>query len=278
MGTWGTGIYDNDIAADVRDEYISKLRGGKTDEEAMKEVLSENYTSFMDENEMYDVVLPLADTMWKYGRLDTDIREAALQLAAIELDTDRWKEEANRESRERHLKRLVKKLNSEMPARKRISIPRPFVSGWKEKEVYYYEMVNVPKGYEKYIGWYVLIYVDCIKVKDWYVKGIFDEVPEVYFFMQKNKPTDVSEIKTATPVCLLAASLASPSLKKYRARVMERSKRKWPKDLTFLGRYDEFVYPPNDHPTPQFFDWPLGNRNILWGYERQLKTKNQGSE
>lgn len=74
MGTWGTGIYDNDIAADVRDEYISKLRGGKTDEEAMKEVLSENYTSFMDENEMYDVVLPLADTMWKYGRLDTDIR------------------------------------------------------------------------------------------------------------------------------------------------------------------------------------------------------------
>ena len=46
------------------------------------------------------------------------------------------------------------------------SIPRPFVSGWKEKEVYYYEMVNVPKGYEKYIGWYVLIYVDCIKVKE----------------------------------------------------------------------------------------------------------------
>ena len=46
----------------------------------------------------------------------------------------------------------------------------------------------------------------------------------------------------------------------------------------FLGRYDEFVYPPNDHPTPQFFDWPLGNRDILWGYEDQLKIENQGSE
>lgn len=275
MGIWGTGIYDNDISSDVKDEYISKLRGGKSDEEALKEVLEENYSAFTDENEVYDVILPLADTMWKKGRLTEEIKEAALQLIEDEPKTERWQNEIEREKRGKHLVRLKKKLNSEMPPRKRISIHRPFVSGWEKGDVYYYEMVNVLEGYEKYKGWYVLMYVDCIEKDDWQVKGIFDEIPEVYFFMQETKPESVSEVHTATPICLLGNCLTSKTLKKYRAEVVERSKRGRPKDLTFLGKLEDFVYPPNDHPIPQNFGWLLSERTILWGYERQLKLENQ---
>ena len=29
MGTWGVGIYQNDISADVKEDYIAKLKSGK---------------------------------------------------------------------------------------------------------------------------------------------------------------------------------------------------------------------------------------------------------
>ena len=29
MGTWETGLYDNDLSLDVRDDYIAKLKSGK---------------------------------------------------------------------------------------------------------------------------------------------------------------------------------------------------------------------------------------------------------
>ena len=41
MGTWGTGIYQNDLSADVKDDYISKLKAGKSDEQALAEMLDE---------------------------------------------------------------------------------------------------------------------------------------------------------------------------------------------------------------------------------------------
>ena len=38
MGTWGVGIYQNDISADVKEDYIAKLKSGKSDEVALKEI------------------------------------------------------------------------------------------------------------------------------------------------------------------------------------------------------------------------------------------------
>lgn len=29
MGTWSTGLYQNDMSADVKDDYIGKLKAGK---------------------------------------------------------------------------------------------------------------------------------------------------------------------------------------------------------------------------------------------------------
>lgn len=34
MGTWGVGIYQNDISVDVKEDYIAKLKSGKSDEVA----------------------------------------------------------------------------------------------------------------------------------------------------------------------------------------------------------------------------------------------------
>jgi len=29
MGNWGTGIYQNDVSEDVKNDYIAKLKGGE---------------------------------------------------------------------------------------------------------------------------------------------------------------------------------------------------------------------------------------------------------
>ena len=80
MGTWGVGIYQNDISADVKEDYIAKLKSGKSDEVALKEILSEYQEDMEDIDCKYDFYLGLADTLWRNGRLTEEIKTIALQL------------------------------------------------------------------------------------------------------------------------------------------------------------------------------------------------------
>lgn len=58
MGTWGTGLYDNDIARDVRGDYIDGLRRGKDGKQLFQSLLD----SYRDEPDMTLFWLSLADT------------------------------------------------------------------------------------------------------------------------------------------------------------------------------------------------------------------------
>ena len=69
MGNWGTGLYSNDLGEDVKDEYLSKLKGGKSDEETLAEIFQFYKEEMEDDDDQYDVWFALADTMWKRGRL-----------------------------------------------------------------------------------------------------------------------------------------------------------------------------------------------------------------
>ena len=42
MGSWGTGIFQNDVSEEVRTDYRNKLKLGKSDEEALKELLDDS--------------------------------------------------------------------------------------------------------------------------------------------------------------------------------------------------------------------------------------------
>ena len=45
MGTWGTGLYSNDSACDIRGDYIDKLKRGKTNVNTKKATAkSKKYT------------------------------------------------------------------------------------------------------------------------------------------------------------------------------------------------------------------------------------------
>lgn len=99
MGTWETGLYDNDISLDVRDGYIAKLKSGKTDDEALEEILSEYKEDAEDIDCKYDFYIALADTMWKKGRMTEQIKVKALEMIEEDKVSERWENEKIRKER-----------------------------------------------------------------------------------------------------------------------------------------------------------------------------------
>lgn len=48
MGTWGTGLYSDDLAMDVRDYYREQLSLGKPEEKITQELIEQNRTFILD--------------------------------------------------------------------------------------------------------------------------------------------------------------------------------------------------------------------------------------
>ncbi|MCM1499472.1 MAG: hypothetical protein NC124_13475 [Clostridium sp.] len=273
MGTWGTGLYQNDTSADVKDDYISKLKAGKSDEEALAEILTEYKEEQEDIDCKYDFFLGLADVLWEKGRLTEEIKETALRFLEEDKEAERWDSKKSRKARIAVLDKLEKKLNSEMPPRKKVSIHKPYIMGWEKGDVYYFQIKESIAGYEQYIGWYALFYIDKIYLKDWYVRGVEDEVASTYFFLRKDRPKNAEDILESRNICFLKSDLGN----RYNVHIHETSRKSRPKDLTYLGKCNKFQYPSNDISDNTCFFWSkyIYERDILWGYEFQLKYEQE---
>ncbi|MGW2146611.1 hypothetical protein ACWCOT_20055 [Nonomuraea bangladeshensis] len=80
MGAWGPGLFSDDLACDVRDEYRELIEDGATDEEARRRVV-ESYSEALDDPGEAPVFwLALAVTESKLGRLDAVVRDRALGI------------------------------------------------------------------------------------------------------------------------------------------------------------------------------------------------------
>ena len=242
----------------------------------MSELLSEYHEEINDDDEVYDVFFALADVMWKKGRLTEEIKETALALIEKEEQFGRWEGEKLRKARRRNLDKLKEKLNSEMPPRKKIPVHKPYMTDLEVGNVYYFQIINNVKQCEEdvrpYEGWYALMYIDKIIKDDWQVRGVYDDVAEAYFFIQKNKPESVSEIKFATPVWFYCDKGGN---RRYRSRILETSKRARKREIHIVGKLDEFSYPPNEERNYNPFSWYWADRSIVWGYKKQLKLGNE---
>ena len=51
MGTWGYGLYSDDVTRDVKDIYVDKLRRGKSGMQASKEMIAEFKWALDDEDD-----------------------------------------------------------------------------------------------------------------------------------------------------------------------------------------------------------------------------------
>ena len=80
MGVWGAGIFSDDTAADVRDEYRDCLAEGLGGTAATDKLLILFKDSQDDPDDGPPFWLSLAATQSRCGRLETRVRDRALKI------------------------------------------------------------------------------------------------------------------------------------------------------------------------------------------------------
>ena len=192
MGAWGTKLYQNDIASDIKESYINKQRAGRTAEEAFRELMEENQADFEDDDDKYHAWYALADVMWKYGHLTKEIKDRVLKLIENEPVEELWVNPKEIKSRTAVLEGLKHKLMSELPPYKKIAVHKPFITSWKPGQIYFYQIKTLPDDPARdrtnnYIGWWIILYVKDLMEDESVVKGVKDVLPLVYVKMSEKK-------------------------------------------------------------------------------------------
>ena len=124
MGAWGTGIYSNDTAGDVRDAckdifgYYDVEEGNQKlfqqfEIETEPELIDDDYASFW---------YALSDWQWKHGMLNEYVKEKALSLLEVYAGIDDWIESGDKRDvlkRRQVLDKLKNQLQTQQPPLKK---------------------------------------------------------------------------------------------------------------------------------------------------------------
>jgi hypothetical protein len=113
VGAWGTGIFDDDLAADLRDEWQEAVEGGSSPTEATSALVAGLGSEVADDEDDGPVFwIALAALLLEQGALDREVAERA--KAAIPSNLARWREDAEADDlaeRERVLGDLLRRLD-----------------------------------------------------------------------------------------------------------------------------------------------------------------------
>ena len=143
MGAWGTAIFADDVAGDVRDAYRQLVADGFTGPEATDQLLREWKEVLADEDDAPLFWLGLAATQWQYGRLEARVKARALKTIANGSSLGLWSEEGGERAlrqRKAVLEKLAVRLRSPQPAPKRFRKPRKNDDSWVVGEVLAYRL------------------------------------------------------------------------------------------------------------------------------------------
>ncbi len=120
MGTHGVGLFQDDTAQDVRDEFLRLLRQGHTVEEASVMLLSRWTLEIDDVDDGPTFWLALAATQSEYGCLQPEIKDRAVAIIDDGAGLGRW----SGEQRERRSAMLMKLRNKLLGAQPKARKPR----------------------------------------------------------------------------------------------------------------------------------------------------------
>jgi hypothetical protein len=113
MGTWGYGIFEDDVTSDIKGDFEDYLDEGLTIDEATERILEE-YEEFIEEDDDVGptVYLALAYLQMEYDSLDNNIKIKALEIIENGLGLEVWEDagESELEERKKVLNELKIKL------------------------------------------------------------------------------------------------------------------------------------------------------------------------
>jgi hypothetical protein len=129
VGVWGTDLFSDDVARDVRDHYRELLQDGVEDR-AATQLTVERFRAYLEESDGV-ALLALAVTQSKLGRLDPDIRDRALAVLDRGADLETWERDNPNLLRKRRamLEKARAQLTDTQPLRRRLRPPKRISSG-----------------------------------------------------------------------------------------------------------------------------------------------------
>lgn len=235
MGAWGTALYSNDTACDIRGEYVDLLRRGNTNEEVTQKLISDNQEIMGDSEEEPLFWFALADTQWNNGRLLPEVREKALWFLENGEEDQRWVEAGSKMASawRSTLQKLKEKLLSPQPPEKKLPQYRLYHCKWKHGDVYAYRFYT---EYSKEAGFYnqMILLRKVSERYNW--PGHVVPVVHVYKWVGRTLPSldNISKLELLPMIERNRGNKEAEPV--YDLEITETSDRAIPKDqLTYLG-------------------------------------------
>ena len=124
MGVWGTGLFSDDVACDIRDHYRQLLEDGAEDGAATQSTLEKFAPCFEDSDGI--ALIAFAVTQSKLGRLEPDVRDRAVAIIDAGADLTVWERENPKllPKRRAVLDKARTQLTGPQPRRRRLRPPK----------------------------------------------------------------------------------------------------------------------------------------------------------
>ena len=259
MGAWGVSIFADDLAVDIKDEYLALLVK-YTDEEAEQKILEEYEETLKGTEDEPVLWFALALIEWRKGRLTEKVKAKALEWIERGGDLERWEapgNEGNVRKRKKELDKLKVKLQEPMPERKKVKKPTVVHSPWEVGDLLAYRLSYEGIEHKELIGQYVLLRV--LKNLKHQVSRYLDDYNETVLLGLYNWYG--KEIPDKTRMKEMEYSIIDDYYDIIRGRRLETCM-----NLSFnkneVAQHDVFVIDNDDMyklKTPKFFDIRLTN-------------------
>lgn len=250
MGVFGVKIYEDDLALDVKEGYLDKLKKGIKDEVALKEIIKEykDYINDIDDGPVFWIAL--ANTMWKVGRLTEKVKKEALN--AIDKNLIKWKRETDEKEyklREKELLKFKDKINKEMPKIKIYAENKKKLAKknenkkyqWNIGDVYAYKLDN-EKAKELNLNGKYLIFR---KIEDGLNKG--RSIAIITYVQITNDEQLPKSKKDLEELPYIVISNMGNVRHEYRIELVNISQKFIKDELIYLGNYLETQLPKDEY-------------------------------
>lgn len=241
MGTCNTGIFQNDIALDVMEEYLNYLKDGCSDSDADRKII-ENNLDIINQggNDACEFWLALAMIEWKYGRLQVSTKNNALKMALDPQYLKIWKDEEKLyNKRISVLNEFVNQIQNIQPTKKKVKVNIPFKCVWKLGDIFAYQLVSKKSEdfgvFNKYLIFqkvgesevYSKKIIPIIRVS----KRIYDDIPNVEDYLSSSKMIWFGSPKEYEKNKLIIYS----DTFLYDKKMYVESLKSYPKNIIYLG-------------------------------------------
>jgi hypothetical protein len=218
MGVWGTAIFSDDNASDIREEYRTLLGDGLNGPEATDRLIQEWQPSIGRDPDLAAVFwLALAVTQWKCGRLEQRVKQEAIQAIDSGAGLRLWKGNNQERQRAKVLDATRKLLHDPQPPARRIAKVFRATCDWEPGELIGYQLLS---------GSYVVFQVTDLHTD----KGGTGPVCEMYDWQGPTVPSAADlatcSMRPLRPLWEIEAKLGRPP--QYRLMILQASKREFP--------------------------------------------------